>query len=348
MTDTIKEILREKTEEGDLPIVVIVDFTLVIGMDSSAAHAIAKLKKIIHRLFHVETSIFCTGSDRDGFPCEFALSEALSPTPTNTTTDVSSNASASTHAKYDEENEMDLNDFQVLSPPGISNLSMRGAISISPHTASTMASEILATHMDGRVCETLDDALRFAEDILIARSDNTHEFHTYSCTVDEVSSINMTLEEEQYRAKTYLLGLFPESSSVEFLQLSADMIVSMMVREEYGKSDIIWDQGADSTSLKIVVSGELLSLIDESGASELVKIGSIVGELGLVHGTNRLTTLACSSPTAVVYSLDIVQWRNLQADYPKVASLVDAIVIRYLAHRVQHVSNRYFHTTLPV
>jgi CRP-like cAMP-binding protein len=158
----------------------------------------------------------------------------------------------------------------------------------------------------------------------------------------------MTLEEERYRAKTYLLGLFPESSSVEFLQLSADMIVSMMVREEYGKSDIIWDQGADSTSLKIVVSGELLSLIDESGASELVKIGSIVGELGLVHGTNRLTTLACSSPTAVVYSLDIVQWRNLQADYPKVASLVDAIVIRYLAHRVQHVSNRYFHTTLPV
>ena len=89
------------------------------------------------------------------------------------------------------------------------------------------------------------------------------------------------------------------------------MIVSMMVREEYSKSDIIWDQGADSKSLKIVMGGELLSIIDESGASELVKIGNIVGELGLVHSTNRLTTLACSSPTVVVYSLDIVQWRNL-------------------------------------
>lgn len=58
LTDTIKDILKEKSEEGYLPIVVIVDFTLVIGMDSSAAHAIAKLKKIIHRLLDVEISIF--------------------------------------------------------------------------------------------------------------------------------------------------------------------------------------------------------------------------------------------------------------------------------------------------
>ena len=47
LSDTIKDILKEKTEDGDLPIVVIVDFTLVNGMDSSAAHAVAKLKKIL-------------------------------------------------------------------------------------------------------------------------------------------------------------------------------------------------------------------------------------------------------------------------------------------------------------
>ena len=56
LTDTIKQILREKEDTEDVPIVVIVDFTLVVGMDSSAAHAVAKLKKIIHRLFGVEVS----------------------------------------------------------------------------------------------------------------------------------------------------------------------------------------------------------------------------------------------------------------------------------------------------
>ena len=44
MTDTIKEILKQKTDKGDPLIVVIIDFTLVIGMNSSAAHAMAKLK----------------------------------------------------------------------------------------------------------------------------------------------------------------------------------------------------------------------------------------------------------------------------------------------------------------
>ncbi len=348
LTDTIKDILKEKDSEGDLPIVVIVDFTLVNGMDSSAAHAVAKLKKIIHRLFNVELSIFCTGSDRGGFPCEFALSEALSSTSTTTiTSQCQQNNRSASAASEDDESEIDLNDFQVASPPGNSNVSIRGTVSVSAHTASKKASEILAARMDGRVCETLDDALQFAEDLLICRQDGGHDFYSLSCSLDESSSINMTLDEEHYRAMAYLQNMFSDDSSKEFQESSAKLIVSMMTREEYQKSDIVWDQGADSTCLKVVVSGELLSLVDETGASEIVKIGSIVGELGLVQGINRLTTLACSSKS-ILYSLDIESWRKLRDEHPKVASLIDGIVIRYLAHRVQHVSNRYFHTTLPV
>jgi CRP-like cAMP-binding protein len=303
LTDTIKDKLKEKADEGDLPIVVIIDFTLVNGMDSSAAHAVAKLKKIIHRLFNVELSIFCTGSDRGGFPCEFALSAALSST---------------------SEVEIDLDD------------------------STKRASKILSARMDGRVCETLDDALQFAEDMLICRQDGDHDFLSLSCVLEESSSINMTLDEERYRAMAYLRNMFSDGLSTEFKESSARMIVSMMTREGYYESDIVWDHGADASSLKIVVSGELLSLVDETGASEIVKVGSIVGELGLVHGISRLTTLACSSKSAILYSLDIDSWRKLKEDHPKVASLIDGIVIRYLAHRVQHVSNRYFHTTLPV
>eukprot|EP00536_Pseudo-nitzschia_multiseries_P007383 jgi/Psemu1/296543/fgenesh1_pm.174_\ len=345
LTDSIKDILKEKAEEGDLPIVVIVDFTLVLGIDSSAAHAVAKLKKMLHRVFKVELSIFCTGSDRGGFPCEFALSEALSPPPQR----VESSALDTTmpFLPKHELNDGYLNDIQVVSPPGLSNLSIEGAVSVSTNTASRKATEMLVTRMDGRVCETLDDALQFAEDMLICRQDGGHKLLSPIYLLDEASGSNLTRDEERSRAKTFLsIGM--DNSSVDFLERSVEMIVLRMVREEYRRGDILWDQGADSLSLKVVVSGELLSLVDETGASEIVKTGSIVGELGLVHGTSRLTTLACSSPTAVLFSLDVSSWRDLKDNHPKVASLIDGIVIRYLAHRVQHVSNRYFHTTLPV
>jgi len=346
LTDTIKDVLKDKAEEGDLPIVVIVDFTLVLGMDSSAAHAVAKLKKLLHRVFDVELSIFCTGSDRGGFPCEFALSEALSPPP-GSVASANLDASVSSFPPCELQDSDSNSDIQLVSPSGPSNLSVKGTVFVSSNTASRKATEVLATRMDGRVCETLDDALQFAEDMLICRQDGGHKFLPPIYLLDEASSSILTREEERSRAKTFLrIGM--DNSSADFLERSVDMIVSRMLREEYRRGDILWDQGADSSSLKVVVSGELLSLVDETGASEIVKTGSIVGELGLVHGTSRLTTLACSSPTAVLYSLDVESWRDLRENHPKVASLIDGIVIRYLAHRVQHVSNRYFHTTLPV
>lgn len=298
-------------------------------MDSSSAHAIVKLKTILHRLYQIEVSIFCSGNDRDGFPCQFNLAEALSPSSSN-----------------DNRSQSESNDYQVYAPPGTSNLSTRGSISID--LGPRKASEILATRLDGRVCQTLDDALMIAEDILIARCDPSHSFHSYSCKSDCETSVNMSETEERYRTKAYLRALFTSSDDEAFLDSSAEMIISMMVREDYKKGDIIWDQGLKSTSMKIVVSGELLSLVDETGISEVVTIGNIIGDLGLVHGTDRLTTLACASPTAVLYSLDLKSWEILRKDHPNIASLVDGIVIRYLAHRVQHVSNRYFNHTLPI
>ena len=73
-----------------------------------------------------------------------------------------------------------------------------------------------------------------------------------------------------------------------------------------------------------------------------------MGELGLVHGTKRFSTLLCSSEKAVLFSINKQTWQFVKEEYPQIARMVDGVVIRYLAHRVQHVNNRYFHTTLPV
>jgi CRP-like cAMP-binding protein len=303
-------------------------------MDSSAAHAVAKLKKIVHRLFHVEVSIFVTGSDRGGFPCEFALSKALCPEA----------------AEQVEDAGIDWNDMSAPPTDRLDRQSSkiaRGSISVSRGTASVRASKSLTPRMGGerRVCESLDDALKFAEDIIIAREDPSLGSDTGGINLDEYTSINMTLDEERYLARKFLTGLLPSSEDID---ASIDILLSLMKREEYTEQQALWEQGYDSDSAKLLVCGELISIIDDTGASETVKRGDIVGELGLVHGTSRLTTLICSSEKAVLYSLNQDSWKKLNRENPQVATLIHGVVIRYLAHRVQHVSNRYFHTTLPV
>jgi len=52
------------------------DFTLVLGIDSSAAQAIIKLRDSFTKQFGIKLSIFVTGST-EGFPCEFDLYQGL-------------------------------------------------------------------------------------------------------------------------------------------------------------------------------------------------------------------------------------------------------------------------------
>jgi sulfate permease, SulP family len=330
LTDTIKYVLTERKAVDKSPIVVIVDFTLVVGMDSSAAHAVAKLKKIIHRLFHVDISIFVTGSGRGGFPCEYALSEALS-------------SQVRTIAPT------------VDPPPMIeSTTTTRGSVR-RLSSRKRAAIKKLSEPLDGRVFESLDDALRFAEDILIYRTDPSLETLVDSHFEWEVarrgsvaagsSMTDLTGNEENFRAKKYLRQLLPASDDLDKIVL---LLLASMKREEYVKDQTLWETGMESEDMKLLICGELESIIEDTGATEMVNRGNIVGELGLVHGTKRLTTLVCASERAILYSLSRIEFEKLKKRKPQVAGAIDAVTIRYLAHRVQHVNNRYFHTTLPV
>lgn len=51
---------------------IIIDFTLVLGIDSSAAQAILKLRDSLTNQFGIKLSIFVPGST-EGFPCEINL-----------------------------------------------------------------------------------------------------------------------------------------------------------------------------------------------------------------------------------------------------------------------------------
>ena len=91
-------------------------------------------------------------------------------------------------------------------------------------------------------------------------------------------------------------------------------------------------------------------LENEAGTSEVVFSGNLIGELGLVQGIPRMSSVQCiSDEGAVLYSLSRKCYEELVQSAPHLARQIDMICISYLANRVQHVSNRIFETRcLPI
>lgn len=327
VSEFLKKKLRTLQGTDNEPYVLLLDFTLVVGIDSSAAHAIAKLKDVFHRSYSIEVTIFVTGRHREGFPCAYALSEAL------TTED---NAST-----------VDVNDVLVESPRPAR--APRGSINIKPGTKSMKASRALRNFAKNHVFNSLDDALMLAEDILIAR-EKPRLLKKTSAFVYQHGEAELCIEEEKTLAARYLESLTPDGKTDETRD-AIRFLVSKAFREEYHEGDVIWEQGNESDSAKLLIYGNLVATVPgaEANAAENVARGNVLGELGLIEGIRRLSTVTVASKKAILYSLNRSEWEDIVRIRPDAARVLDRITIRYLAQRVQHVSNRIFETRcLPV
>jgi len=291
LVDRIKEALSK-----DKPLIVIIDFTLVVNMDSSAAQAVNKLKNTMTQIFKVQTNIFVMGN-KGYFPTEYGLSTAI------------------LEEGADEENV-----------------------------------NVLKLIPKNQVCVGFDDALVFAEDILITREDpsllikESHLTHLHENKKGE----DLDEREEKELAIHYLQNLLrPDFSSDG--KRDATKFFSYFKREVYRKNDIVWKQGSKSDSAKLILCGELIASMEGSDVSEELPRGVVIGELGLIEGSARLSGVVCESNHAVVFSLNRDAWELLIKKDPTIARIMDDIAIRYLSHRVQHVSNRIYETRcLPV
>ena len=290
---------------------VILDFSNVLGLDSSAAQSIAKLKSFLLKHFNdLEIILFVTGHE-DGFRCSFGLSEKITGKSLRTSIRIVEGSRPSTHQEHR---------FSLAA----------GALPNYIESKSKFIAEIPGC----RICATIDDALIFAEDVLIALEDPTllkrdskERFPLIRRTSQNIDEVMSVLE-----------TLCPEASHNEI-----DILASMLSAEKYHAGDILWEQGQQSDSLKIVISGTLISLLDDDiGSTESINAGSVIGELGLVNGTERLTTVKVFSDEATLYSLCRENWETLTRDQPRVARYIDMLVIRYLSHRVQHASTILF------
>jgi len=335
MTDEIKRKLKEKCNADDKPIVVILDFSRVLGIDSSAAQTIAKLKDSILTNYGIELVLFVTGQ-ADGFPCSYDLSRKVHD---NTV------VSATSKRLLEPKDALLLEEFDQdhivveIDSSLERNFDSRSSIRARALSIASKNTVNIAEIPNSRVCQTLDDALVFAEDVLVAIQDpdllqrDVNESCRNGHRARSVESAGQMMEERG--VKLFLETLCPGATPEDITHLC-----SLLSREKYHLGDIIWEQGSASNNLKLLVCGSLISsLDDENGATETIYPGSTIGELGLINGTERLTTVKVLSDEAVLYNLSREKWETLIHENPRLAREIDMLVVRYLTHRIQHVSN---------
>jgi sulfate permease, SulP family len=286
------------------PLVLIMDFSLVLGIDSSAAHAIVKLKEVILKQYNIRPIIFVTGSE-EGFPTAYNLRGQLSP------------------------------------PPSSHRTSLH-----SEHETTALLENDSPRLVESVVCASLDLALMQAEDAMIARQNPTLVQDDNLIFAAPRKKDILTEEEERKECISCLKDISPKCMSDK----DAAILFSRFQREVYKYNDRVWIQGDESDSVKLVVSGQLIAeLENEAGTTEIVKRNNIVGELGLVNGNPRMSTLRVTSQEAVLYSMSREAFEKLVKTHPEVARYMDLICVKFLALRVQHVSNRIFETRcLPI
>jgi SulP family sulfate permease len=311
LNDSMHKILSERQGTVDAPWIVIMDFGLVLGIDSSAAQAIVKLKNAMQSQYKVELCVFVSGSEV-GFPTEFDLTRGLSasstlaPSITTIHNDIETQANERT---------------SLLNPPDL---------------ATTKLSSFSGSH----VCDSLDMALVISENALIAREDPS--LLKDELKVGDTLVESSTLSEERNVAIKYLTNICPAGSD----RGSIEKLFGALHRETYAKDEFVWKQGSRSDSVKLLVRGTLVALLEnEAGTSEMVATGNTIGELGLVEGIDRMSSVqVVSDESVVLYSLSRDDFEQMVENAPQVARLIDLICVRYLSARVQHVSNRVFET----
>jgi len=300
-------------EEKNVPLVLIIDFSLVLGIDSSAAHAIVKLKDTIFKEYGIELCLFVSGSD-EGFPTEFNLREQLSADPLGEPTGGSPGEETSLLQSENQDEE-----YQNAS-----------------------------LYSGSRVCDSLDLALMEAEDALIARQNPSlvEQNDVLADCVISVRGDELSLNEEKEEFISVFTDLCPHGISRE----DVVKVFSSFQRQVCHEGAIIWNQDDESDSVKILILGQLMAeLENEAGTTEIVPKGSMIGELGLVNHNPRMSTVRCFSKEAILYSMSRTAFEEMISTQPHLARYIDLICVKYLALRVQHVSNRIFETRcLPV
>ena len=236
---------------GNEPAVVILDFSQVVGIDSTAAHAIAKLKDYLLKNFNLDVVAFVTGEE--GFKCHFNLSTKVDSEIANIRF---SNAPRSLSLQTSE-----IDDTRRMSVTARA-LEMNHQIAEIPNS---------------RVFDSLDGALIFAEDVIIARispqvlKDDSGE---------NFPPVRRSESGDPDHAKSIMKELCPDAKPEEI-----DALFSSFEHETLNEGEILWTQGDPSTSMKVIASGAVLSFVEEAVANNELTYAGATSKLMIAYLT---------------------------------------------------------------
>jgi SulP family sulfate permease len=356
--------------------IVILDFSLVLGIDSSAAQAIVKLKSAILTKYHIPLCFFVAGSSQ-GFPCEINLTKELSThykSPNNSTKASKKSKSEPVTVKSSSDAHFSINESPLKQGKNGDEEAPVLVRGVDEETSLLLREEQnvvtrYTSHDDpfsgSYCCQSLDSALVFAENALIAKQDPNlleddlmkHHSSIHDSGADPWLSYlgnthhkshladRMTLEKEHELALHYLISLCSSSSMEDVKQMLSHFERQVLIQDQF-----LWRQGDASDSCKLLIHGDLIARLEnEAGTSEYIACGNMIGEFGLVGGASRMTSVQCLSEQCILYSLPKDVFDDPSKFDTRLARLIDQLCVQYLGNRVQHVSNRIFETRcLPI
>ena len=274
---------------------VVLDFTLVVAIDSSAAETISKLYSICRK---ANVGLCYSRGSSDGFPCGFPLTQRLR---------------SCEQEGVDEEVDVESTSRELLQC-----CSRCGATSFSAN-ASNRKSHCLACgyqrcFYNSRrlfLSDNLDDGLAWCEDILIF--EDSEEGQSSAAAIPTAS---VPLHLQQIHS---LLEIEGESTS------SLKQMMSFFVEESVSAGSVLWRQGDPSDRAVLLVMGQLRSALeDEVGTTEAVLPGHLVGEFGLLNGQSRLGTLSAQTNSQLLV-LTKENLRRMRQQRPELAFLLAKI-----------------------
>ena len=175
---------------------------------------------------------------------------------------------------------------------------------------------------DVAICDDLDSSLIWAEETILRKLTTPHN----------EASLRIEVFQESRKHLWQLYTLCPDEP--------IDELMKYFNAECVRKGQNIWRQGDVSDKAVLVVSGQLLSILEEEdGTVETVSEGHLIGEYGLIHGQHRLSSLVAATNSELLVLEELMYARMLQ-ESPRLAFTLANICVGYLGRRVQFVSNR--------
>ncbi|OQR85715.1 Sulfate Permease (SulP) Family, partial [Thraustotheca clavata] len=107
---------------------------------------------------------------------------------------------------------------------------------------------------------------------------------------------------------------------------------------------MVWRQGDAANSAMFIAEGRLEAVVEEeAGTTEEIVVGAMVGELCLLTGEKRKTSLHTLEPS-IVYVLKLDRFREMVQKDSYLAYVFQGIALRYMSLRLQYVGNRIWET----